>query len=165
MNTNYFVRAKSIYDQAECREIPLLKICETFGLDINSFEFVVQTETGNEEISVKPTEEYGVSIDGIVKNEKGKDLYALTDVEFSCADDENREPGFVTYIHPGLWSVEEDNEEHSCETDNVVVFVNQHKRASDDNSKKIGYFDSELIDMVDFNYAKNLEAATAAELK
>ena len=162
MNTNYFIRAKSIYDNKEYREIPLEKICETFGLNLKTFEFICQS--CQEEISVKPTEEYGVSIDGIVKNEKGKDLYALADVEFSCADDENRKSGFVTYVHPGLLSVEEDDEEHSCETDNVVVFVNQHKRASDDNSKKIGYFDSELIDMVDFNYAKNLEAATAAEL-
>lgn len=163
METNFFVRAKSIDNQTEYSEIPLQKICETFGLYLKTFEFVCQSR--QEEISVKPIDIYGFTIDGNVKNERRKDLYALADVEFSCADEENRDPGFVTYVHPGLWSVEEDNEEHCCETDNVVVVVNQHKRASADNSRKIGYFDSEFIDMVDINHAKNIKAATAAELK
>ena len=163
MKTNFFVRSKSIYDKAEYREISLQKICETFGLDMRTFEFVCQS--GKEEISVKPTDEYGISIDSSVKNERGKDLYALADVEFSCADEEDRDPGFVTYVHPGLWSVEEDNEEHSCETDGVVVIVNQHKRATDDDSRKVGYFDSDYIDMVDVAHSNNIKAATAAELK
>ena len=160
MNTTFFIRAKSIYDEQFLREIPLQKICETFGLDPKTIEFCARTVSGNEEIVVTCDEGYGVAVDGRVGNDSKKDLYALANIEFSGPDDEEREEGFVTYVGAGFWSAADENEDDLCEVNETVVFINQRKREAGDDSQKVCFYDDNHVKMMPASSARNMAAKT-----
>lgn len=156
MNTNFFVRAKSAED-GSVRKISIEEICKAFSIDQNSFELISETDCTKEEIKVTPNYGYGFMVDGAIED----DLYGLAAIEFNDVDKNPRREGFLTFVYPGLYS--SNGDPNCCESDELVFFINQQKRSSKDPSRKIAFYDPNMLDVMSMFKTNNYDANTSDE--